>query len=189
MKTGRKGSEARRQGPLLLVVGVAGSGKTTVARRLAESLGLPFRDADDYHGAEARARLARDEPLDDTTRAPMLERLATLIPRWAQDGGAVVACSALKQAYRDALLGETSSPLVIYLRIPYSTAQSRLSERRGFHPLVADYARIVAGQFRDLEEPVEAIVVDADRPLEEVVHDALAKLRVALPKAIPRTGR
>ena len=102
---------------LIVVMGVTGAGKSTVGKAIAERLGLAFYDADDFHPAENRAKMARNEPLDDADRWPWLEAMARAVPRWEAAGGAVLACSALKQAYRDVLLKHASSSRIVYLRL------------------------------------------------------------------------
>ncbi len=85
--------------PLVVVMGVSGSGKSTVGRRLAMELGVPFVDGDDEHTPEAKARMAKGIPLDDAWRAPWLDRLDAIL-REHVEGGLVLACSALTRAYR-----------------------------------------------------------------------------------------
>src|SRR5216684_3378750 len=99
---------------LYLVMGVTGCGKSTIGSALAEQLDLPFYDADAFHPAENRAKLERNEPLDDSDRWPWLSRIAMHVPRWEARGGAVLACSALKEAYRTVLLsGKTARTIFL----------------------------------------------------------------------------
>src|SRR5690242_17696837 len=93
----------------LIVMGVAGSGKTTVGRALAARLGLPFYDADEFHSPESRAKMAEGKRLDDADREPWLARLAGLAAGWQKDGGAVLACSALKRSYRKRLVANAGA--------------------------------------------------------------------------------
>jgi carbohydrate kinase (thermoresistant glucokinase family) len=143
---------------LIVVMGVTGAGKTTVGKALAERLGLPFFDADDFHPPENRAKMARNEALADADRWPWLETMASSVPRWEATGGAVLACSALKQAYRDVLLKHASSSRLVYLRLSSDEVGPRLEKRRGAHAFVGEFDRLLAGQFRDLEEPRDALV-------------------------------
>ena len=99
----------------VIVMGVTGSGKSTVGQSLANRLQLPFHDADAYHSPESREKMARDIPLSDADRWPWLERLSALAVSWERQGGAVLACSALKQAYRDVLVRHVAGARVVYL--------------------------------------------------------------------------
>src|SRR4051794_17519561 len=125
---------------LLIVMGVTGSGKTTVGRALGDRLGLPFYDADDYHSAANRAKMARGERLTDADREPWLARLAGLSATWQKEGGAVLACSALKRAYRARLVAQITQHRFIYLELAPEIAALRLEARRGHHDFIADYA-------------------------------------------------
>src|SRR3954462_13690936 len=106
LRASSRSSELSRLRVLMfvLVMGVTGSGKSTLGKLLADRLGLPFHDADDYHPPENRAKMAADIPLDEEDRRPWLALLAQLAVGWQAAGGAVLACSALKQAYRELLL-------------------------------------------------------------------------------------
>ncbi|HEX2671347.1 MAG TPA: gluconokinase, GntK/IdnK-type [Polyangiaceae bacterium] len=160
----------------VLVMGVSGSGKSTAGRLLAERLGLAFHDADDYHPPENRAKMAADVALDDADRWPWLTRLAELSASWEAEGGAVLACSALKRAYRELLLQRVHAPRVVFLELSFAEAQRRLEQRRGQHAIVRDFTRILAGQYRDLEPPTEALTVSAELSPEAIVERAVAYL-------------
>src|ERR1700753_3733923 len=102
----------------LIVMGVTGCGKSTVGKLLAERLGLPFHDADAYHPPENRAKMAANIPLGDADRWPWLELLGKLAGEWETQGGAVLACSALKQAYRDVLVRHVAQSRIVFLDLP-----------------------------------------------------------------------
>ncbi len=107
-------------------MGVTGCGKSTVGARLAGSLGAEFGDADDLHTDDAVAKMSRGEPLDDADRWPWLDRVG----EWLNDrGDAVMACSALKRAYRDRLREETGGVFFVHLTAPRESLESRLHER------------------------------------------------------------
>lgn len=120
---------------LVVVMGPAGCGKTTVGRLLASACGRPFLDADDFHAPEHIARMQAGQPLDDADRLPWLQRLREQLQQQRQAGQQpVLACSALKPAYRQALLpaGLTASDVTfIYLHVPAAELQRRLQQRRG----------------------------------------------------------
>jgi gluconokinase len=158
----------------VLVMGVAASGKSTIGALLAARLGLGFHDADDYHPPENRAKMAADIALDDTDRWPWLARLSELAELWQAGGGAVLACSALKRAYRDVLLQRVESPRVVYLELSRKEAERRLEQRRGLHTIVRDFTRLLDGQYRDLEPPTDALTVSAELSPVAIVERAYA---------------
>jgi len=150
-----------------LVMGVTSCGKTTLGRALANRLKIPFYDADDFHPPKNREKLLRDQPLTDEDRWPWLESLAGKIPGWEKAGGAVLACSALKEAYRK-ILARSSVPIrVVWIQITPDQAQERLKIRK--HDLVGRFEKILQGQFADLEEPSGAVAVSAVSSTDEQV--------------------
>jgi gluconokinase len=160
---------------IVVVMGVSGSGKSTVGQRLAAELGWRFHDADDFHPPENLARMERGEPLTDEHRQPWLERLAALISSCHAAGTpAVLACSALKASYRARLRAAVppGELRVVYLRLGRDLAAARVGAR-GEHFMPVD---LVESQFAALEEPREAVVVEAQQPLPQV----LAAIREAL---------
>ncbi|MFD4865188.1 gluconokinase, GntK/IdnK-type [Streptomyces sp. NPDC058412] len=164
---------------VVLVTGVAGSGKTTVGLLLADRLGWAFQDADDLHTAANRARMAAGEALSDEDRRPWLAAVeASIDRRIAAREPAVVACSALKRAYRDQLAGGRPDVRLVHLHGSRQLIRSRLLARHGhFFP-----ARLMDSQFADLQEPEpdeHACVVDIDQPPEAVVDAVVARLRAA----------
>ncbi|HKO52695.1 MAG TPA: gluconokinase, GntK/IdnK-type [Polyangiaceae bacterium] len=158
----------------VLVMGVTGSGKTTSGKLLAARLGLAFHDADDYHPQENRQKMAADIALSDADRFPWLAHLAELGASWEAQGGAVLACSALKQAYRDVLLKRIRAPRVVYLELSRAEAERRLEARRGQHAIVRDFERLLDGQYRDLEPPTDALTLSAELGLQQIVERAAA---------------
>ncbi|WP_327281358.1 MULTISPECIES: gluconokinase, GntK/IdnK-type [unclassified Streptomyces] len=161
---------------VVLVTGVAGSGKSTVARLLADRLGWAYQDADDFHAPADLARMAAGEALTDEERRPWLTAVAAWIDRRTAAGKpAVVACSALKRAYRDQLVHGRTDVLLVYLHGSRELIRSRLLARHGhFFP-----ARLLDSQFADLQEPEpdeHACVVDVDRPPQTLVSAVVARL-------------
>ena len=153
-------------------MGVAGSGKTTVGRLLAQEMGWEFYEGDQYHPPENIAKMASGIPLGDADRWPWLRRLRDLIAGLEADGGsAVIACSALKQSYRD-LLGEGGAAVTfVYLKGGGELIGQRLARREGhFMP-----TSLLNSQFADLEEPQDAITAEVDQPPEAIA----AQLRAA----------
>ncbi len=159
---------------IVVVMGVTGSGKTTEGRLLAQRLGWEFADADDFHSAANKEKMHRGIPLTDADRLPWLETMhAWLLQLAAEKRNAVLACSALKQSYRELLLQGIDARLV-YLRGSYDLIRQRLQTRKGHF---AD-EHILAGQFADLEEPTGAIVIDITPPPESIVDDICRRLNL-----------
>ena len=158
---------------VIVLMGVSGSGKTAVGERLAAALGGTFAEGDAYHPPANVEKMKSGHPLDDADRQPWLETLAREIGKWLDAGRDVVlACSALKQRYRDILKSGRPGVRFVYLRGSKSLIQARLASRRGhFMP-----ASLLASQFAALEEPADAITVDIDHPPDEIVADILAAL-------------
>jgi gluconokinase len=160
---------------IAIVMGVTGSGKTTVGRLLAEQLGWTFADADDFHPRANVEKMERGVPLNDDDRAPWLERLRAQVMNWIANGqSAVLACSALKRNYRQEL---SVGPEVrfVYLKGSPELIAKRLRLRRGHF---AD-EKILAGQFADLEEPETAVTVDIAQTPEKIVAEIREKLGLA----------
>jgi len=162
---------------IALVMGVSGSGKTTVGEALARKLGWRFIDADDLHPPANVAKMASGVPLDDDDRWPWYDRIVAEMRRTSARGqSAVVACSALKKAYRDRLAAG-GDVRVVYLKGDAATIEPRLKARAGhFMP-----ASLLPSQFETLQEPRDAIVVDIRQPVEEQVAAIARALTNALP--------
>jgi gluconokinase len=161
---------------VILMMGVSGAGKTTIGQLLASALGWNFVDADDYHPADSVEKMRNGTPLTDADRAPWLETLRTLIANWIAAGkNTVLACSALKQSYRQALQVGPEVEVeikIVYLKSTPEILRQRLRARRG-HFMTE---RMLASQLAALEAPEDAMTVDADRPPAEVVTEIRARL-------------
>jgi gluconokinase len=142
-----------------LVMGVSGCGKSTIARMLAERLGWNFFDADDFHPPTNIVKMKSGIPLTDADRLPWLERLATLLQEEIAAGRhPVLACSALRQSYRDILLAGLEGMRIVYLRGDRELIASRINSRPGhFMP-----AALLDSQFQTLEEPAGPDVIVGD---------------------------
>ena len=162
---------------IILLMGVSGSGKSTVGRALAAELNWPFLDADTLHPQANVAKMASGIPLTDADRWPWFDRIVAEMRRYAAAGkNVVIACSALKQAYRDRL-ASGGSLRVVYLKGDAETIAPRLAGRRGhFMP-----PSLLASQFATLEEPDNAIVVDITQPVAAQVAAITRALREQLP--------
>ena len=158
---------------VIIVMGVSGCGKTTVGKILAERLGLPFYDADDFHPIENVEKMKSGEPLNDVDRHPWLASLSWEIEKWNQTDGAILACSALKKNYRDILNPEKSEQVqFVYLKGSQELILNRLNNREG-HYMPPE---LLQSQFAALEEPENAFVVSIDKPPEEIVDEVVGML-------------
>jgi gluconokinase len=160
---------------VVIVMGVTGAGKTTVGRALAESLGWEFHDGDELHSEIAKRKMHLGIALDDADRAPWLSALRKLIQGMMSDGrNGVVACSALKQSYRDELVVDPNLVRVVYLKGSKELIGERLRNRIG-HFMNPD---LLQSQFETLEEPRDAIVVDVSMAPEAIVSAIRSRLGV-----------
>lgn len=153
---------------MVVVMGVEGVGKSTVGRRLADALGVEFVDGDDEHSPAAKERMAAGIPLDDEARAPWLDRLDAILRRH-QGRGLVLACSALTPAYRQRLSRGVPDVAFVALVAPRDVLMERIADRRG-HFAGTD---LLDSQLATLELGDDVQVVDATKPLEEVVAAAV----------------
>lgn len=180
-----------RHGPhrAIIVMGVSGAGKSTLGRGLAERLGYAFIEGDDLHPPANVDKMAAGVPLNDADRRPWLERVAEALAQAAAAGGGVVACSALKRAYRDLIRQGLATPLAIVHPVMAETAaRDRLARRRGHYMPVS----LLASQFSALEPPgpdERAIIVDASLPVDQQVGLVSAGLASAASAASAAIGR
>jgi len=157
-----------------ILMGVEGSGKTTVGQLLAQKLRWQFADADNFHPPANIEKIQRGIPLGDSDRAPWLSALGAAIDDWdAHRKNVVLACSALKRKYRDEL--SANSIQFVYLKGSYELILGRLRTRRGH--FASD--SILASQFADLEEPQDAITVTVEKSPDAIVSEIIAKLELA----------
>ncbi|NEO86388.1 MAG: gluconokinase [Spirulina sp. SIO3F2] len=155
-------------------MGVSGCGKSTVGQALADRLGWPFYDGDDFHPAANIEKMAQGIPLMDSDRFPWLESIHQHIAHCQQTGkAAVLACSALKHIYRQQLRGDLNNIFIVYLQGGFDLIRARLQARHG-HFMKAD---LLHSQFADLEEPQDAIAVDIDQPLNAMIATIVAGLK------------
>jgi carbohydrate kinase (thermoresistant glucokinase family) len=158
----------------LLVMGVSGSGKSTVGKALAQALGWVFADADDYHSESNRAKLTRGEPLTDADREPWLLRLHGLLEQHLQTNQPLVlACSALKERHREILTQNLEGIQVVFLSGSRELIAERMRQRTHFMPV-----SLLESQLQTLEPPTQAITVDIGKPLEGIVEEVLVQLSV-----------
>jgi gluconokinase len=160
---------------LILIMGVSGAGKSTVGSALARELGWVFLDADDFHSPANIAKMASGQPLDDADRQPWLAALRErLLFHESQGEDVVLACSALKQVYRERLTGAVSHAAVVFLAADPELIDDRLARRRRhfMNPTLAE------SQFETLEPPRTAVVLDPSLPTDELVRRIRTELAV-----------
>ena len=154
----------------IVVMGVSGSGKTSVGKALAEHLGWEFYDADEFHPPENVAKMATGVPLDDSDRAPWLAALHDLISTCRKtDRPGVLACSALKERYRQQLLEGNDGVQLVYLKGSYDLIWSRMSERSDHYMK----PHMLQSQFAALEEPKNALTVEISASVGDIVQEIM----------------
>ena len=158
---------------VIIVMGVSGVGKSTVGQALAAALHCPFIEGDDHHSPANIAKMTQGRPLNDADRLPWLEALNQAMRNaLAETEHVVLACSALKHAYRDRLTRNLSSQVLwVHLAADFSTIATRMQGRKHFMP-----PSLLQSQFDTLEPPADALVIDATQPTEVIVDAILARL-------------
>jgi gluconokinase len=160
---------------IVVLMGVSGSGKTTIGTLLAERMGATFADADDYHPAANKAKMAAGHPLNDEDRQPWLETLNQLMRGWNDAGkSGVLACSALKESYRTTLASGMAKGTVRFVLLDGAKEliEGRLAKRR--HEYMNP--KLLESQLATLEPPRDALTVVNDKPPEEIVEKILREL-------------
>jgi carbohydrate kinase (thermoresistant glucokinase family) len=151
---------------VVIVMGAAGAGKTTVGQALAGTLRWRFVEGDDYHSVEAVAKMRGGQALTDADRRPWLAALHAVVEAAiVRREPLVVTCSALHERYREVLRGTLRGVRFVYLKADAPTLRGRLTTRTGHFAGPA----LVASQLAALEEPRDALTIDATRPVDEIV--------------------
>lgn len=173
-------------GPVIVVVmGVSGSGKSTVAALLAAALGCQFQEGDDLHPPENVEKMRSGTPLTDADRMPWLRKIAEEIDGWRARGeSGVLTCSALKRSYRDIIIGDRREVVLVYLEGSPDLIHRRMIARHGHFMPVA----LLDSQFATLEEPTpdeHAIIVGIEGKAADIAHDIVRRLEVRDRQANP----
>jgi len=156
--------------PIFVIMGVSGSGKSTISDLLAKSLRVPYFDADDFHPEANIKKMKNGEALTDEDRKPWLQRIAD---KMNESPNAVLACSALKEIYRSYLTEAISKHKIIYIYLKGTkeTIHKRMLERDHFMP-----PSLLDSQFKTLEEPLQAIVCDIENSTDEIIKYILLRI-------------
>ena len=158
---------------IYIVYGVSGCGKTTIGKELAKNMGIPFYDADDFHPKANIEKMSKGNPLNDEDRQPWLEIISKEMYLWKQEKGAVLACSALKNKYRDTLEFENENSVKwIFLEGSYSLIAERMQARKNhfFKP------SMLTSQFETLEKPTKGVSVSINATIPDIITDIKSKL-------------
>lgn len=161
---------------MVIVMGVSGSGKTTVGQLLAAELGWVFLEGDEFHPLSNIEKMSRGAPLTHADRVPWLGAIHAAMAQSVRDGrSAVVACSALSRAARDILVGDLEVVRLVYLKGSFADIERRMTARQGHYMKPG----MLRSQFDALEEPVDALVVDATAEPRVIVEQIKRGLHLA----------
>ncbi|MBW4435304.1 MAG: gluconokinase [Pelatocladus maniniholoensis HA4357-MV3] len=160
---------------IILVMGVSGSGKSTIGKLLADSLDWKFSDADHFHSPQNIAKMRRGIPLDDGDRLPWLQDIQAAIKKWLEENqNVVLACSALKISYRQYFFIGDERIKLVYLHGSFALINKRLQERHN-HFMSEN---LLKSQFDTLEEPTDALCVDISPSPEVIVENIRESLQI-----------
>ena len=152
--------------PVIYIMGVSGSGKTTIGQMLAQQINLPFFDADDFHPVANKEKMKAGIALTDEDRIPWLQNLQQLATDQSKIKGGIIACSALKEKYRSILTNRIAQPVFIFLQGTYEAILNRVEKRIGhFMP-----PQLLQSQFDSLEIPLHAFTVDIEQEPEKITQ-------------------
>ena len=161
------------QSPVIYIMGVSGSGKTTVGKLLSSATGIPFFDADDLHSSANKNKMAAGIPLNDKDRQGWLLQVNSLAIEQQRSAGAIIACSALKEKYRDVLNEGILRPCWVFLNGNFELILERMKKRDHFMP-----ADLLASQFEILEIPADALSIDINDMPGHIVDIIRKKTRI-----------
>ncbi len=157
---------------IIYIMGVSGSGKTTVGELLAKKTGIPFFDADDFHSQANKEKMHSGHPLTDEDRKDWLQKLHTLAMEQMQLNGAIIACSALKEDYRKTLGNGIKDILWVFLTGSYQLIYKRIKNRTGHYMP----ASLLQSQFESLEIPKDAFTISIDQAPDTIADEIRKKL-------------
>ncbi|MDJ0518006.1 MAG: gluconokinase [Trichodesmium sp. MO_231.B1] len=158
---------------IIIIMGVSGAGKSTIGKLLAKYLNWDFFDGDSFHSQANIKKMSNGIPLNDADRIPWLIEMRNAIEQWlAENQNIILACSALKKAYRHILITNPQNIKIVYLKGSFDLFAQRLRARKNHFMKL----EMLQSQFDVLEEPKQAIIVDAAKSPEEIVNDIIQKL-------------
>ena len=161
---------------IVILMGVSGVGKTTIGKILSEKLGWPLFDADEFHSPASIEKMRNGIPLEDADRWPWLDRMNAMLTEKEGHGASVLlACSALKQVYRDRLAKGVTDLRWVYLKGSFDLIQGRLEARKGHYMK----AGLLESQFATLEEPADALTIDISDTPVAIADSILGRLQAA----------
>ena len=158
---------------ITIIMGVSGCGKTTIGRLLSEKMGVPYYDADDFHTPSNIEKMERNIPLNDEDRLPWLQILANKMESLENNSGAVLACSALKESYREILASKISNINWVYLAGSFNLIKSRIESRHGHYMK----SELLKSQFKALEVPDYGVHISIDKSPETIVNTITSKIK------------
>lgn len=159
---------------MIIIMGVSGCGKTTVGKSLSEKINLPFYDADDFHTEANIEKMKNGHALTDDDRKPWLESLSNHIEKWELNGGAILACSALKEKYRAILSSKIKTINWVYLSGSFDVIKTRL-EQRNQHYMKST---LLTSQFDTLEIPQYGLHIPIEKPVKDIITTITSKLNL-----------
>lgn len=151
---------------IILIIGVSGCGKSTIASKLSAAIGIPYFDADDYHSRSNIEKMKMDRPLNDNDRSAWLSNLSAKLQEWEKEDGAILACSALKEKYRETLVQSLEKYSLVFLSGSYDLIFERMRKREG-HFMSKE---MLKSQFDALEVPTYGLHIDIENSPEEIVE-------------------
>ncbi len=157
---------------IIIIMGVSGSGKSTIAKLLAKKTGLHYYDADDFHPQSNIYKMKNGEALNDIDRKPWLLILAEKLQTWEHQKGAILACSALKESYRELLSSQSEKIKWVYLKGSFETIKNRIESRTGHFM----NSKLLQSQFDTLEPPTYGIHIAIDQTPQQITTQILHKI-------------
>ena len=160
---------------VIILMGTCGCGKTTIGNQLNKKLGWHFYDADNYHSKENVEKMAKGIPLTDDDRKPWLEGLSVEIEKWnANEGNAILACSALKNIYREMLGVDQKTVVTVFLKGDYDLLSERMQSRKGHYM----NPNLLDSQLESLEEPSDGLTVSIDKDPGQIADEIINQLKL-----------
>ena len=161
---------------IIYIMGVSGSGKTTIGKKLSDRIGIPFFEGDAFHSQKNVEKMRTGHPLNDNDRAEWLAKINEIAKEQMISKGAIIGCSALKKKYRRVLTSGITVPVIwIFLRGSFELIQKRMKLRKDhFMP-----AALLASQFETLEQPTNAVTVDIEGKPDNIVDEIISRLDIS----------